>query len=53
MAKTPAQKPDAGDDDNPIPEEINDIIRRALKSPPKPLKPKPHKKTAKPDKRSK
>lgn len=40
MAKTPVQKPDAGDDDNPIPEEINDIIRRALKSPPKPLKDK-------------
>ena len=38
MAKTPTQKPDTGDDDDPIPEEINDIIRRALKSPPKPLK---------------
>ena len=47
MAKRPAQKPDAGDDDNPIPEEINDIIRRALKSPPKPRKAAPAAKRAK------
>lgn len=45
MAKKPAQKPDAGDEDDPIPEEINDMIRRALKKPPAPRKSDKHEKT--------